>query len=78
MADWDFRDRVAQIEAPTLVIAGSEDTHAADHGRLIADRIPNARLVVLPGAAHLGNVEPAGAFSSLVTEHLATSILEVA
>ena len=79
LAGWDFRDGLGQIEAPTLVIAGSEDTAApADHGRLIADRIPNARLVVLPGAAHLGNVEPAETFSNLVTEHLATSILEVA
>lgn len=79
LAGWDFRDELGQIEAPTLVIAGAEDIAApADHGRLIADRIPKASLVVLPGAAHLGNVEPAGAFSSLVTEHLATSILEVA
>jgi 3-oxoadipate enol-lactonase len=79
LAGWDFRDELGQIEAPTLVIAGSEDTAApADHGRLIANRIPKSRLVVLPGAAHLGNVEPADAFSSLVTEHLATSILEVA
>jgi 3-oxoadipate enol-lactonase len=79
LAGWDLRDGLGQIEAPTLVIAGAEDTAApADHGRLIADRIPKARLVVLPGAAHLGNVERSGAFSSLVTEHLATSIMEVA
>jgi 3-oxoadipate enol-lactonase len=79
LAGWDFRSKLGQIEAPTLVIAGSEDTAApADHGRLIADQIPKASLVVLPDAAHLGNVEPADAFSSLVTEHLATSILEVA
>ena len=79
LAGWDFRDELGQIEAPTLVIVGSEDTAApADHGRLIAGRIPKARLAVLPGAAHLANVEQAVAFSSLVTEHLATSILEVA
>ena len=79
LAGWDFRDGLGRIEAPTLVIAGSEDTAVpADHGPLIADRIPNARLVVLPGAAHLGNVEPSAAFSGLVTEHLTTSILEVA
>jgi 3-oxoadipate enol-lactonase len=79
LAGWDFRGELGQIGAQTLVIAGSEDTAAPpSHGRLIADGIANARLVVLPGAAHLGNVEPADAFSSLVTEHLATSILEVA
>ena len=79
LAGWDFRSELGRIEAPTLVIAGAEDTAAPpDHSRLIADRISKASLVVLPGAAHLGNVEPADAFSSLVTEHLATSILEVA
>lgn len=79
VAGWDFRDALGQIEAPTLVIAGAEDTATpSDHGRLIADRIPKARLVVLPGAAHLGNVERADAFSSLVSEHLAASMLEVA
>jgi 3-oxoadipate enol-lactonase len=79
LAGWDFRGELGQIEAPTLVIAGSEDTAAPpDQGRLIADRIPGGTLVVLQGAAHLGNVEPSDAFSSLVTEHLSTSILEVA
>jgi 3-oxoadipate enol-lactonase len=78
LAGWDFRDALGQIEAPTLVIAGAEDTATpSDHGRLLADRIPKARLVVLPSAAHLGNVERADAFSSLVREHLAASILEV-
>ena len=79
LAAWDFRHALGQIEAPTLVIAGAEDTATpSDHAQLLADRIPKARLVVLPGAAHLGNVERSHAFSSLVTEHLAASILEVA
>src|SRR5215210_1991325 len=63
LARWDFRDRLGEIEAPTLVIAGAED-HATppEHAALLAAGIPNARLVVLPDAAHLANVERAEEF----------------
>jgi len=72
VACWDFGDRLSSIQAPTLVIAAAEDrTTPPDHGELIVRGIPNARLVVLPDAAHLANVERAEVFSRLVTEHLA-------
>jgi len=78
-AGWDFRDRLAQIRAPTLVVAGADDSATPlEHARLIADRIQDAKLVVLPGAAHLANVEQADAFSRVVAEHLAAAMLEVA
>ena len=66
--DMDLRDQIAAIRAPTLVIAGTHDvpTPAAD-GREIAARIPNARYVELP-AAHLSNIETAGAFTAAITE----------
>jgi 3-oxoadipate enol-lactonase len=72
VAHWDFGERLSSIQAPTLVIAAAEDrTTPPDHGELIVRGIPNARLVVLPDAAHLANVERAETFSRLVTEHLA-------
>jgi len=72
VACWDFGDRLSSIQAPTLVIAAAEDrTTPPDHGELIVRGIQNARLVVLPDAAHLANVERAEVFSRLVTEHLA-------
>jgi 3-oxoadipate enol-lactonase len=72
VARWDFGDRLGSIQAPTLVIAAAEDrTTPPDHGELIVRGIPDARLVVLPDAAHLANVERAEVFSKLVTEHLA-------
>jgi 3-oxoadipate enol-lactonase len=72
LARWDFRDRLGAIRARTLVLAGSEDpsTPPSD-AELLADRIPDATLVVLDGAAHLANVEAAAAFSTLVREHVA-------
>jgi 3-oxoadipate enol-lactonase len=66
--DMDLRERAGQIDAPTLVIAGSRDeaTPPAD-GRLLADRIPGAEYHELD-AAHLSNVEQAEAFTSLVLD----------
>ena len=72
LARWDFRDRLRDIRAPTLVLAGAEDPSTPlAHAELLARGIPDAKLVVLSAAAHLANVERAEAFSQLVTEHLA-------
>jgi 3-oxoadipate enol-lactonase len=72
LADWDFRDRLSEIAAPTLVIAGAVDVATPlEHAELLAERIPDAKLVVLPRAAHLANVEQPEAFSRAVNEHLA-------
>ena len=61
---WDARDRIADIAAPVLVVAGADDPATpVEHAELIASRIPDARLVVLEHAAHLANVERAEAFN---------------
>jgi 3-oxoadipate enol-lactonase len=72
LARWDYRALVGEIAAPTLVLAGADDpvTPPPDV-ELLADGIPDARLVVLPAAAHLANVEQPGAFAAAVSEHLA-------
>lgn len=71
LAGWDFREELASIAVPTLVVAGAEDeaTPAADTD-LLADRIPGARRVVLDGAAHLANLERPDAFLDAVVPHL--------
>jgi pimeloyl-ACP methyl ester carboxylesterase len=51
---WEADSRLANIAAPTLVIHGENDLLVpAANGRLIAERIPGARLVVLPNASHI-------------------------
>lgn len=56
LAAWtkhDTYDRLPQIAVPTLVIAGAEDVITRpEHGRIVADRIPGAELLVLDGEAH--------------------------
>jgi len=49
----DIRPLLPQIRSPTLVVWGELDPLTPlEHGRLIAEAIPDARLLVLPGAAH--------------------------
>ncbi|HZT16199.1 MAG TPA: alpha/beta fold hydrolase [Gaiellaceae bacterium] len=70
VASWDFRDRLGEIAAPTLVVAGSDDpTVPPDDAERLAAAIPGARLAVLEGARHLANVEQAARFNELVIAH---------
>jgi 3-oxoadipate enol-lactonase len=65
--DMDLRGRLGKITAPTLVIAGADDPATPpEHGELIRDSIPDARLVVVERAAHLANVERPGE----ITRHI--------
>jgi hypothetical protein len=49
----DTADRLSQIAAPTLVVAGELDVILPPRfGRFVADAIPNARVDVMPGEAH--------------------------
>ncbi|MFH0515905.1 3-oxoadipate enol-lactonase [Streptomyces sp. M41] len=54
LAAFDVTDRLAAISAPTLLIAGRQDPATPPaHLREIADAVPGAALVELPGASHL-------------------------
>jgi 3-oxoadipate enol-lactonase len=69
---WDHRPRLAAIDVPTLVLAGSGDlaTPVEPHARTLVDAIPGARLEVLD-AAHLATVERAAEATPLIAEHAA-------
>jgi 3-oxoadipate enol-lactonase len=67
---FDAFDRVPQIEAPTLVITGTEDVVVDPrNSELLAERIPNARLERVPGG-HLFFWEDPTRFVRLVEEFL--------
>ncbi|PPS73196.1 MULTISPECIES: bifunctional 3-oxoadipate enol-lactonase/4-carboxymuconolactone decarboxylase PcaDC [Streptomyces] len=54
LAAFDLRDRLPEIAVPTLLVAGREDPATPPaHLREIADAVPGATLVELPGASHL-------------------------
>jgi 3-oxoadipate enol-lactonase len=72
VAAWDFRDRLGEIAAPTVVVAGAEDPSTPpEHAERIVEGIPDARLIVLDEAAHLANVEQADRFNAVLLEELA-------
>ena len=51
---WEAYSRLPGITAPTLVIHGQNDRLVPPgNGKLIADRIPGAKLVMIPHASHL-------------------------
>jgi 3-oxoadipate enol-lactonase len=63
----DLRPHLPRIDAPTLVIAASEDPSTPpEHGERIAAAIPGARLEVVEGAAHLANIERPDEFTALI------------
>jgi pimeloyl-ACP methyl ester carboxylesterase len=63
----DTADRLPQIAAPTLVLAGGRDRAVAPElGRVVADGIPGARFEVLPEEGHRPFVEAAEEFNARV------------
>ncbi|MEV0934932.1 3-oxoadipate enol-lactonase [Streptomyces phaeochromogenes] len=54
LAAFDIRERLPEIGAPTLLVAGRDDPATPPaHLREIADAVPGAALVEIPGASHL-------------------------
>ena len=78
-ADWseeplinELAGRLAEITAPTLVLAGELDMDFIhEHARLLADGIPGAQLAHLPNTAHAPNIERPRAFDRVVIPFLA-------
>ena len=72
LATGDVWSRLAEIDAPTLVLAGAEDPVVPPElAAAIMKAIAGSSLSVLAGAAHLANVEQPDAFNSIVLDHLA-------
>lgn len=56
--------RLSEIEAPTLVIAGSEDRVVPpENARLLAGKIPHAHLDIIEGAGHVVLIEAPDRFN---------------
>lgn len=62
-------EELAQIQSPTLVVAGDKDMIQERHTRLIAQSIPGTELVILPGDHFVANRNPE-AFNEAVLRFL--------
>jgi 3-oxoadipate enol-lactonase len=70
----DHLDELSSIAVPSLVVAGDADTAVPPAvAERLAAALPRARLEVLRGAAHLGNVEAAVQFTETVGRFLLTA-----
>ncbi len=50
---WTVMDRLGEIQVPTLVVAGRHDfLFPPEHQAILADRLPNAELVLIERAGH--------------------------
>jgi pimeloyl-ACP methyl ester carboxylesterase len=68
----DITRLLSEINVPTLVIHGAQDAVVPlETGRMLADNIPRARLIVIPDAGHVSNQEQPAAFNAAVRRFLA-------
>jgi hypothetical protein len=67
----NFSGRLRQVTVPTLVIWGAED-HVAPlrTGRLLAHRLPTARLEIIQGARHMPMIDSTTRLNQLVLDEL--------
>jgi proline-specific peptidase len=67
----EVEDRLHEIPRPVLVLAGRHDrTCVAEASELMAERIPNAKLVVFERSGHMMFLEEQGAFLDAVDSFL--------
>jgi 3-oxoadipate enol-lactonase/4-carboxymuconolactone decarboxylase len=70
LAAFDLRERLAEISVPTLLVAGREDPATPpEHLRQIADAVPGAALVEVPGASHLAPAQRPEAVLTALRAH---------
>jgi 3-oxoadipate enol-lactonase len=67
----DSLPRLGTIEVPTLVLVGEHDGPSPPAVvRVWQERIPGSRLVVVPGAGHLSNLEAPDVFNAEMSDFL--------
>jgi 3-oxoadipate enol-lactonase / 4-carboxymuconolactone decarboxylase len=71
LAAFDVRERLSSITVPTLLVAGRDDPATPPaHLREIADAVPGAALVEIPGASHLAPAQCPEAVLTALRAHL--------
>ncbi len=61
----NYLSRLSEIKLPTLIMVGEDDPGTpVSASQAIHERIPGSKLVILPSARHLSNVEQAEAFNA--------------
>jgi 3-oxoadipate enol-lactonase len=67
----DQRDRVQEIQVPTLVLVGDQDlVTPVDLSNELIDLVRRSRMQVIAGAGHLGNIEKPAEFNHIVEQFI--------
>jgi pimeloyl-ACP methyl ester carboxylesterase len=67
----DYVAMLATVTVPTLVVVGRDDVFTPiSEAELIAERVPQATLAVIDGAAHMPNLERPDAFNAALADFL--------
>jgi 3-oxoadipate enol-lactonase len=71
ISEVNTESRLHEIRVPALVMTGELDVSSpVERGRAIADAIPGARFLIVPGAPHIAPMELPDLFNPLVLEFL--------
>ena len=63
----NYLERLSEIKSPTLIIVGADDLGTpVAASEAMHKRIPDSKLVVLPDAAHLSNIQQPQAFNNVL------------
>jgi 3-oxoadipate enol-lactonase len=68
----DCTGELGNIKVPTLIIVGDLDGPFIQPSKLMHERIAGSKLVVIPGAGHLANIERPAEFNNAVLSFLET------
>jgi 3-oxoadipate enol-lactonase len=69
----DYADRLAEIRCPVLVIVGDQDPATPpEMAELMHARLPDSRLVVIPKASHIANIEQEERFNQALLDFYRT------
>ncbi|MFN8533908.1 MAG: alpha/beta fold hydrolase [Dehalococcoidia bacterium] len=68
---FDLRDRLADLDVPTLIVVGDEDDPCLEPALFLKRTIPRAGLAVLPKSGHTINLEEVELFNLLLGDFLA-------
>jgi proline iminopeptidase len=72
LTSFDLRDRLADIDVPTLILYGSDEPGADLGGVALRDGIPNARFEIVDSAGHFPFIERQEASLSAVEQFMRT------
>lgn len=75
LKDFDYTDRLCEIQQPTLIISGTNDECTPLIAKTMYDRIPNGRWELLDGARHMTFIDQTENYKKILEDWLRKTYL---